>query len=163
MLQTAYSLIRGTAFAIALCVTPALFGQSPTTLQTHSGVAEIRWNHSKRVLAGTAVTEGPVAAGTVYVIDNISLQVGGSGAQTYLVEFIVNQYTTSPRVYYFLLSPTTTFAGGVPIGVLNQPTKIRLDPGDTLAVSFNGYTTVPPTVDGVISGFLAPYNTSLPL
>ena len=69
---------------------------------------------------------------------------------------------SNPVVYYYLLSPTTTFAGGVPIGVLNQPTKIHVDPGDTLTVSFNGSAIVPATVGGTISGYLAPYFTSLP-
>jgi hypothetical protein len=74
----------------------------------------------------------------------------------------VNAHSSSPRIYYFLLSPATTFAGGVPIGVLNQPTKIRLNPGDTLSVVFNGNAAVPATVDGVMSGYYAPVNTSLP-
>jgi hypothetical protein len=87
ILQTAYPLIRGTAVVMALCAAPALFGQSPTTLETHTGQSEIRYTYSKSILAGTSVTEGGLTT-SVLVIDNISLEVGGSGAQTNLVEFI---------------------------------------------------------------------------
>ena len=157
--------IRGTALGMALCLMPGIFAQTPTTttLVTSLGQKEIRasWNFS--VTPGSSVSVSvPDPNSDSVVIENISLEIGGSGAQTTLVQFIVNQNSSHPRVYYFLLSPTTTFAGGVPIGVLNQSTKVHLDPGDTLVVTFNGSPTVPATIGGTISGYLAPYLTSLP-
>jgi hypothetical protein len=166
--------ISGIAIAFALCVVPATFAQQPTTqpssLVDSQGEKEIRSSWYRYVESGQSLTVNqPKANATnnsMLIIDNVSLQVYSNTDQTYFVQIYVSPFGGgTPAVYRFLLSTTATWNtyNSWRLGTLNQPTRIYVNPGDTLTVTFNGNLTWPAGVSGTISGSQAPGFTSLPL